>query len=211
MDENVSYRNRWSDWSVSDLTFLEKNYGTMPLSEMALSLGRTPGSIRLMAHKLACQEKGPPRWTAKEDAIIRQHYSAGEGAVFIETLLKDRTPSAIFARADALGVASGRYWREDELRILKEHYPAIGTGVLNLLPGRTIDAIRIVAGRLGLRKSSSSGEGFRPWSDEEWGLLEQNMHLSIAEQQATLFPDRTKRAVEKARGRLLRKRRENSK
>lgn len=31
------------------------------------------------------------------------------------------------------------------------------------------------------------------------------MHLSVAEQQATLFPDRTVRAVEKARERLLKK------
>lgn len=102
-------------------------------------------------------------------------------------------------------MTSGRYWREDELRILKEQYSAIGTGVLDLLPGRTVDAVRIVAGRLGLRKSSSSSEGFRPWSDEEWTLLEKNMRLSIAEQPVMLFPDRTKRAVEKARGRLLKK------
>jgi hypothetical protein len=36
-------------------------------------------------------------------------------------------------------------------------------------------------------------------------LLEKNMHLSVAEQQATLFPDRTTRAVEKARERLKKK------
>lgn len=32
MDENEPYRNRWSEWSVSDLTFLEVNYRTMPLA-----------------------------------------------------------------------------------------------------------------------------------------------------------------------------------
>jgi hypothetical protein len=212
MDENEFYRNRWNEWTVSDLTFLEENYHTipyhtMPLSDIARKLGRTPGSVRLMAHKLACQGKVLSRWTAKEDEIICQHYAAGAGVAFIVTLLEGRTPSAIFARADTLGVTSGRYWREDELQILKDQYPIIGTGVLELLPGRTVDAIKITAGRLGLRKSSSSGEGFRPWSDEEWVLLEQNMHLSIADQQATLFPDRTKRAVEKARGRLLKKKR----
>lgn len=202
MEDKEFHRNRWSEWTVTDLTFLEENYRTMPLSDIARTLGRTPGSVRLMAYKLACQEKVLSRWTDKEDEIIREHYAAGAGVAFIVTLLKGRTPSAIFARADTLSVTSGRYWREDELQILRDQYPIIGTGVLELLPGRTVDAVRIIAGRLGIHKSRNSTEGFRPWSDEEWTLLEQNMHLSIAEQQATLFPSRTKRAVEKARERL---------
>ncbi|MEB6337966.1 hypothetical protein [Serratia rhizosphaerae] len=205
MEDKEFHRNRWSEWTVSDLAFLEENYRTMPLADIARTLGRTPGSVRLMAHKLACQDKGPARWTEEEDDIIRQHYAAGAGVAFIVMLLGGRTPSAIFARADTLGVTSGRYWREDELQILRDQYPIIGTGVLGLLPGRTADAVRITAGRLGLRKSRNSTEGFRPWSDEEWGLLKENLHLSVAEQQAILFPDRTKRAVEKARERLLKK------
>lgn len=56
-----------------------------------------------------------------------------------------------------------------------------------------------MAKRLGLKKSQSSVLGFRPWSDEEWLKLEHNMHLSVVEQQATLLPDRTVRAVEKVR------------
>ncbi|WP_279051293.1 hypothetical protein [Cedecea davisae] len=206
MEDKEFHRNHCSEWTVSDLAFLEENYRTMPLSDIVLTLGRTPGSVRLMAHKLACQDKGPARWAEEEeDAIIRRHYAAGAGVAFILTLLDGRTPSAIFARADTLGVTSGRYWREDELQILRDQYPIIGTGVIELLPGRTVDAIKITAGRLGLRKSRNSTEGFRPWSDEEWELLEESMHLSIAEQQATLFPDRTKRSVEKARERLMRK------
>lgn len=205
MEDKEFHRNRWSEWSVTDLTFLEENYRTMPLSDIARTLGRTPGSVRLMAHKLACQDKGPVRWTAEEDDIIRRHYAAGAGVAFIVTQLEGRTSPAIFARADTLGVTSGRYWREGELQILKDHYPIIGIEVLELLPGRTVDAVRIMAGRLGLKKSHNSEAGFRPWSDEEWALLEKNRHLSVAEQQATLFSYRTKRAVEKARERLLKK------
>jgi len=66
-----------------------------------------------------------------------------------------------------------------------------------------------MAKRLGLKKSRSSEAGFRPWSDEEWTLLEKNMHLSVAEQQAILFPDRTKKTVKKTRGRLIKNIRKN--
>lgn len=100
--------------------------------------------------------------------------------------------------AEMLGVQSGRFWREAELDILKADYPRMGLSVTERLPGR-----------LGLKKSRSSEAGFRPWSDEEWALLEKNMHLRVAELQATLFPDRTKRAVEKVRGRFIKNTRIN--
>ncbi|KAE9871548.1 hypothetical protein [Escherichia coli] len=64
--------------------------------------------------------------------------------------------------------------------------------------------VKIMARRLGLKKSRSSEAGFRSWSDEEWTLLEKNMYLSVA-----LFPDRTKKVVEKARGCLIKNIRKN--
>jgi hypothetical protein len=60
---------------------------------------------------------------------------------------------------------------------------------------------------MGLKKSRESLEGFRPWSEEEWQRLEGSMHLGVAAQQATFFPDRTLRGVEKARERLRKKQR----
>lgn len=104
-----------------------------------------------------------------------------------------------------MGALSERFWRKDELRILKTQYTVVGTKVMHQLPGRNEVAVRVMARRLGLKKSRESQVGFRPWSDEEWALLESSMHLSITEQQAALFPDRTNRAVEKARERLLRR------
>lgn len=105
--------------------------------------------------------------------------------------------------AEALGGQSGRFWREEELDILKADYPRVRMLVTVSLPGRNAMSVKIMARKLGLKKSRSSEAGFRPWSDEEWTLLEKNMHLSVAEQQATLFPNSIKRAVEKARGRLI--------
>ncbi|WP_373224947.1 hypothetical protein [Enterobacter cloacae complex sp. ESBL7] len=192
-------------WTVKDLTFLENNYGTVSVAELAVLLKRTPGAVGLMADKLGCRRKGNTPWSEAEMEIIRKHYAQGVEAEELTRLLPGRSIRAIFARAEAMGVQSGRFWREDELRILKAQYPVVGTEVMHQLPGRNEVAVRVMARRLGLKKSRESQVGFRPWSDEEWTLLEKNMHLSVAEQQATLFPDRTNRAVEKARERLLRK------
>ena len=192
-------------WTVQDLTFLETHYGTMPVADLAALLKRTPGAVGLMADKLGCRGKKNTPWSEAEMEIIRVHYSQGVEAEALTRRLPGRSVSAIFSRAEAMGVLSGRFWREDELQILKEQYPVVGTAVMYLLPGRNEVAVRVMARRLGLKKSRESLSGFRPWSDEEWTLLENNMHLSVAEQQATLFPDRSNRAVEKARGRLKRR------
>ncbi|MGC6031634.1 hypothetical protein, partial [Enterobacter kobei] len=176
-----------------------------PVAELATILKRTPGAVGLMADRLGCRGKRSRPWSEAEMEIIRHHYSQGVEAEELTRLLPGRSVSAIFSRAIILGVQSGRFWREDELRILKAQYPVVGIEVMRQLPGRNEVAVRLMARRLGLKKSSDSKAGFRPWSDVEWALLEKNMHLSIAEQQATLFPDRTKRAVEKARGRQLRR------
>ena len=197
--------NHFSLWTVKDLTFLENNYGTMPVAELAVLLKRTPGAVGVMADKLGCRRKGSTPWSEAEMEIIRHHYSRGVEAEELTRLLPGRSVSAIFSRAEAIGVLSGRFWREDELRVLKDQYPLLGKEVAQQLPGRNEVSILIMAGRLGLKKSRESLSGFRPWSDEEWVLLENNMHLSVAEQQATLFPDRTNRAVEKARERLKRR------
>lgn len=203
--------NHFSLWTVKDLSFLENNYGTMSVAELATILKRTPGAVGLMADKLGCRGKRNRPWREAEMEIIRHHYSQGMEAEALTRLLPGRSVTAIFSRAIILGVQSGRFWREDELRILKAQYPEVGTEVMHQLPGRNEVAVRVMARKLGLKKSRESKAGFRPWSEEEWALLEKNMHLSVAEQQATLFPDRTNRAVEKARERLLRRKESDAK
>lgn len=206
-DDKTQPDNHFLLWTVKDLSFLENNYGTMPVAELATILKRTPGAVGLMADRLGCRGKRSLPWSEAEMEIIRHHYSQGVEAEELTRLLPGRSVSAIFSRAIILGVQSGRFWREDELRILKAQYPVVGIEVMRQLPGRNEVAVRLMARRLGLKKSSDSKAGFRPWSDEEWVLLEKNMHLSVAEQQATLFPDRSCRGVEKARERLLRRKR----
>ncbi|MBS3892752.1 MULTISPECIES: hypothetical protein [Enterobacterales] len=209
-DDKTQPDNHFLLWTVKDLSFLENNYGTMPVAELAAILKRTPGAVGLMADKLGCRGKKSLPWSEAEMEIIRHHYSQGVEAEELTRLLPGRSVKAIFSRAIILGVQSGRFWREDELRILKAQYPVVGTEVMHQLPGRNEVAVRVMARRLGLKKSRESTAGFRPWSDEEWALLEKNMHLSVAEQQATLFPDRSCRGVEKARERLLRRKRNDT-
>jgi hypothetical protein len=204
-DKNPPSRNTRVRWTLSELRYLEQYYCTQPMAEIAAHLGRTPGAVGIMADKLGCRRKKNLLWTDAEMDLIRHHYGSGVGAEFLQQLLPGRSTSAIFTMAEKMGVLSGRFWREEELQILGAHYPTEGTLVTARLPGRNVVAVRVMARRLGLKKSSMSPEGFRPWSEDEWQRLEGSMYLSVAEQQSTHFPGRTLRAVEKARERLKRK------
>lgn len=44
-------------WTVKDLSFLENNYGTMSVAELATILKGTPGVVGLMADRLGCRGK----------------------------------------------------------------------------------------------------------------------------------------------------------
>lgn len=195
-------RNNRSRWTLNDLRYLEQNYSSRSLVELAKHLGRSPGAVALMADKLDCRRKKNRLWTEAEKNIIRQHYSSGVRAEFLRQLLPGRSVDAICNMAEKMGVLSGRFWQDDELDILRKYYPAEGTLIIARLPGRNAVSVRIMAKRLNLKKTSDSLSGFRPWSDDEWRRLEKNMHLSVAAQQSLLFPDRTLGAIEKARERL---------
>lgn len=188
MNNVPPFRNNRTRWILNDLNFLENNYGTMPVAEISARLGRTPGAVGLMADKLGCRKKRNAQWSDAEIDIIREHYAPGTEARALTQLLPGRSINAIFSKAEKLAVLSGRFWREEELDILKEDYPRVGTAVTGRLAGRNAISLKMMAKRLGLKKSRNSNVGFRLWSDEEWALLEKNRHLSVAEQQATLFP-----------------------
>lgn len=64
-------------WTVKDLSFLENNYGTMSVAELATILKGTPGAVGLMADRLGCRGKKSLPWSEAEMEIIHHHYSQG--------------------------------------------------------------------------------------------------------------------------------------
>lgn len=75
---SVRYRNNRARWTIRDLTFLENNYSSMSVAEVAEvadGLGRTPGAVGLMADKLGCRKKKNAPWSEIEMDIIRDHYA----------------------------------------------------------------------------------------------------------------------------------------
>lgn len=190
-------------WSARENRFLKKHYGTLPTKEIATTLGRSVSAVRVAVNALGLGKKQVGPWTEQEMEVLQTHYADGTGLAYVQTLLPQRSRASITVQASKMGITQQRSWHPEENRILQEFYSAIGTQVIEKLPHRSIPAIKHQANQLGLRyqKRKSRQMPFKPWIDEEWRLLENNLALPYDELMP-LFPGRTKLALEKAKRRL---------
>lgn len=203
MNHSSRYRNHRSHWTLRELAFVEKHYGSMATVAIAERLGRSPGSVRVAARAMGCTSgnKASVPWSDEEKEIVRTHYA--RGSTYVMTLLPGRTRQTIQWMAGELGVGWARSWTPEEERVLAAYYPEQGTAVADLLPGRTAEAVKIRASDRGIKYHGGGSAGPRIWSEEEKRLLAENDHLKFPEL-LKLFPHRTRLSVKKARERLRR-------
>lgn len=119
----------------------------------------------------------------------------------IMELLPGRTRNAIVFRAEKMEIIHPVIWSEEELRILKQYYPAMGTHVAEMLPDRTRAAVKSMAYNMKIVFQGDEKSGLRMWSEQELRLLDKNYHLPLVEL-AALFPGRSLTSVRQALTRL---------
>lgn len=201
-EKSALYRNHRAPWTLRELNFVEKHYGSMKTAAIAEYLGRSPVSVASAAHKLRPPGKITEPWTEAEKEIVRTYYAKGSDHVLAR--LPGRTRNAVHWMAKQLGAVSGRNWNRKEVSLLKQHYPVRGTAVADLLPGRTPEAVKIKACETGITFRGGSEGKQQMWSEAELQCLEKNAHLTPSALLA-LFPYRTRSSVQHARERLRKK------
>jgi hypothetical protein len=145
------------------------------IEDLADRLGRSPDAVRLHARTLGLHRPAVRRrWTAVEDATLRDGYADGLTCRRIADSLAERTPSAVAARARKLGLTTyARAWTAQDDSRLRRLAPLRSPAEIAQLLGRTPEAVRGRARTLGL----TSGPKPRPqragarWSAEEDALL----------------------------------------
>jgi len=126
------------------------------------------------------------RWTEDEVEIIKKYYQKFGAKKLSETLLPNRSPSAICHIAWRLGLTGKlcRRWTDEELKILKEYYPKMGLKVMKLL-NRSRGVIKNKARELGLSKERQRVKFSinQNLSESEWayiaGILDGEGEISI--------------------------------
>lgn len=200
-------------WSDEEQRILHRTYGKLSLHTISGILERTPDAIksRAASRMLGYAAPGWSPWTKEEEDILLTYYANGESIAQVLKRLPGRNQSAVNAHCQKLGISSPYYWRDDEIAILKQHYTAIGTRVVAMLPGRTVKSVMMKALKMKLRYEGGheNSSGHKRWSPEERARLELHLHLKLSEL-VKLFPDRTTNGVQMARVKLQRKLRKAS-
>jgi hypothetical protein len=154
------------------------------LQELATRLGRSPGALRLRAVKLGLASPVRRwRWSAGEDAALRDGYDTGLSCPEIACALPGRTPGAVAARAGKLGLAThARRWTAADDQRLRRLAGEHNIEDLARLLGRTPDALRQRARRmrLVLREDDSARRRGKRWTAAEDELLRLHPGLNPA-------------------------------
>lgn len=177
-DRKNNHRNHRAIWTISDINYLESHFKSMPLESIAEYLGRSVSAIEAMAFKLDLGEKKVLKWTAEEQAILKQYYESTMPMDELLRLLPGRKLSAVFSRGRKLGLfRPSRPWSKKELQILHQYYPSEGRDVIHRLPGREFGAIRQKVREFNIRFAGN--DRFRVWRDDQLQVLKKHRHEPI--------------------------------
>lgn len=199
----VRERYRWSNEEDDFLREHYLEYGSAKCAEYLTN--RNQDSIRARAAKLGIftprKTSSPVPWTKEEDALLKKTFYSCTYSKMCE-LLPNHNENSIFYRAKKLGLNKECIeWSNEEEEILKENFKSSKESVekcMELLPGRTVPAIRLHAKKLGLtQKKPKNVNKWRTWTTKEDEKLlklykEYNGHISRFEK---FFADRTYSAI----------------
>lgn len=187
-------RNHRAPWTIQEMDYVEKNYSDMSCADIGQHLGRTVNAIRGMAQKLGCAPSKTADWTDMEIDILRTTYASDLEIEDISKMLKGRTPVSVALKARNSGLTRPEpFWQSDELETLSLWYPTEGKDVATRLPRRNEESVKIKAAKLGIKFQGR--EQYRVWTDVEWDLLAENLHLPFT-LLCEFFPNRSRKSVE---------------
>ena len=162
----------YQSWSRNDEKVLKSLYPEIGARGCAQALKRSLRSIGARALELGLRvnpkrhgsrprKRRSNEYSRAEDAIVLKFYPR-EGAKRTAERLPGRDVESVYGRVKqlrGLGVRidSGARWTNEELAILREHYPELGrAGTAELLPNKTTGAVGRRAQLLGIRMSTAA-------------------------------------------------------
>lgn len=101
---SIAGQPREPRWVDAETTFLRENYGTMPVADIAVALGRSYSSTVGKARQLGIRTRTATAWTRAEDAYLRANYKAVRSRELADRL--GRPHSSVRQRVRSLGLTN---------------------------------------------------------------------------------------------------------
>ncbi len=181
------HRNHRTQWTATEITFVEQHYGQLSAREIGERLGRSAHGVARIVQLLGLSLGGAPPWSEEELALLRTHYA--EGIEYVISLLPGRSRKAIFRQASLAGLTGRSSWSREDKSFLEKHYGNLPTKEIATRLGRSVSAVRAAVVKFDLGTGKN-----RPWSERELVLMQAHYSKGIDKVKA-LLPDRTREAI----------------
>jgi len=151
-----------TDYTEKQLEFMRNNIDKISFDEMANKLGRTKSSIFRKSLTEGFRGKLSTLFTEYELGVIRYMYAEGFNCREIADKLDGRNDKDVERQVDRLGLKKYyknhqiKKWTKEEDEIIKSNYPVMTCiELMELLPDRTVAAIRCRTEKFGIKRGSS--------------------------------------------------------
>lgn len=181
------YRNHRTQWTATEITFVERHYGQQSAREIGERLGRSAHGVARIVQLSGLSRGVAPPWSEEELALLRTHYA--EGIEYVMSLLPGRSRKAIFRQASLAGLTGRSSWSREDRFFLEKHYGNLPTKKIATRLGRSVSAVRAAVVKFDLGPGKN-----RPWSERELVLMQAHYSKGIDKIKASL-PDRTREAI----------------
>ncbi len=143
-------------WTDGEIAYLRSHYGRVKVAELADELGRSPDAVEIKAGKLGLSRKnvkltdGDREYVLQNLGKIPYTKMAAKLGVDVKKLMRLAAKHGYHARGTC------RPWTVEEDEFLRQKYGAMARKAIAEQLGRTVGAVGVRAGMLGLTKTRSA-------------------------------------------------------
>lgn len=155
------------EWTDDEVAFLRKHYRTARIAELATELGRTPAAVELKASRMGYTRKkvelddSQVTWVKKNLGRISYDNMAQKLGVCNTTIMKIAHDNGYRPKPNM------RPWTEKDDDHLRRYYGVKTRRQIATTLGRTVDAVGMRAGLLGLTNDRRNKSQARRWTPQE--------------------------------------------
>ena len=147
-------------WTQEEIDYLREHWD-LPISDICDKLGRHAQVIHQKAAKLGLPNKRKNLWTPEQDQFLREHWQEMSDEEMAEAV--GHPASSIHSRRCRLGLIErkgyrGKDWSKEELDYIREVWGEKTIPEIARKLGRSIDAVKVKAFRMGFTGQKWYGE-----------------------------------------------------
>lgn len=174
------------NYTEKEIKYIEKNFNSKTIAQIAESLNKKESSIYHVARKLGLSKQKHSKWTDDEIKFLKDNYINMTSSEIARHI--DHSVDAINTMRDRLNLVRFSKWSEEDIQYLKDNYETTLFSELSKVLKRSESAIRAKCFELNLFKNT-------PWTDEESAFVKEN-YREMKTSEISQLLNRTMSAIE---------------